>query len=642
MTELDALLRQYDAGIASDIALPWNEYRVVSCLRHDGSERVLVVADGSDTRYILKMADGAKGMALEREYQALSNLRHPCFPRAVAFAWHDGQACFLREYIAGKTLAAYAGEQPLSVREILCFGQEVCDILNILHAQTPPVIHRDIKPQNFIVTPRRRLVLVDFDSVQNHDPSKHQDTLFIGTPNTAAPEQFGAGRSGFATDVYGIGKLLLYLIANDTDIACLRRSRVPVWLKRVVRRATAFDPTRRYPTVNKLLKALLRVQRWPFRIALACLALLCYSVALAIPAMAPQTETTIPPAFEQQESLPIDENAPVKFKEPLIEKAAAYVLGKDIGSITRNDLRSVTRLLICGDTPYDEWDQATSYGKNNTVFFDREPKGRLPENDGDIVSLDDLRLMPNLRELSLYRQRIEDISPLEGLPLRRLALAANPIRDFSVLATMTRLTHLDVSATRFVDTTLLTGCTKLESFRMMESFVYDLSPLEGLPIRELYLYYENVADDCSVLLRFPELSCLKIHLVPAADLEIIGRLKSLEMLDLDRCSGSSLEPLSGLASLRYLFLGNTSVSSLEGIQNLRRLETLSVNGSPVHDLSPLLDLEHLAHLEISGVALDDETQLMRLEHLEELGVSPGQVKRLQAMGLPYKVYAVTF
>ncbi len=67
----------------------------------------------------------------------------------------------------------------------------MCDILNYLHSQNPPIIHRDIKPQNVIVDERGRVTLIDFGISRMYDAGARADTLCFGTRHYAAPEQYG-------------------------------------------------------------------------------------------------------------------------------------------------------------------------------------------------------------------------------------------------------------------------------------------------------------------------------------------------------------------------------------------------------------------------------------------------------------------
>jgi hypothetical protein len=91
---------------------------------------------------------------------------------------------------------------------------QVLEILNYLHRLNPPVIHRDIKPQNIIRQSDGQLFLVDFGAVQ--DMYRHtllKSGTFVGTYGYMPPEQF-RGKAYFSSDLYGLGATLLFLLTH--------------------------------------------------------------------------------------------------------------------------------------------------------------------------------------------------------------------------------------------------------------------------------------------------------------------------------------------------------------------------------------------------------------------------------------------
>jgi serine/threonine protein kinase len=94
----------------------------------------------------------------EHEAQLLAPLRHPNLPRVSDHFFVPGQGQYLvMDFVEGKSLEALLAERggPLGEAEALGWIAQVCDALEYLHTRTPPIIHRDIKPQNIIVAGRR-------------------------------------------------------------------------------------------------------------------------------------------------------------------------------------------------------------------------------------------------------------------------------------------------------------------------------------------------------------------------------------------------------------------------------------------------------------------------------------------------------
>ncbi len=617
MEEFAAYMDAYDRALEQEgtVLLAGQRYAVRSLLRDGESSRVFLLEDPQGEPSVLKVAQGYRRQSLRAEYELLSRMREPCVPRGIALEERGERTCLLRTYVPGETLDAYAEERALTASQVAGWGLKACDIISLVHRQDPPIIHRDIKPQNFIVTPEGELALIDLDSCQKSDVSKSQDSLLLGTLATAAPEQFGARRSDERSDVYGIGMLMLYLLTNDVDLDRLKTSGAPFWLKRIIRRCTSFDPARRYPSIRRLQKSLRQARGWvPRWLALLLLLALLGGAAAGVKAQLDR---------RAQAKARVDAQR-VFINVPLIEQGAAYQLGKQPGTLTREDLRQVEALLLGGDTLYDAWDEVRYLGKSEGTQLMLEPPFSRNVQWGPVRYLDDLRFMPNVRQLGLYKQKIADISLLEGLPLTHLALAENPLRDFSPLSTLEQLEFLDLSGTYFVDSSLLASCTRIKALRLLNTSVQDLTPLKELPLEELFADYEALGRSGQALDLFGGLRRLKITGLPLAALSAVDRRKGLEELQLPEYPGYTLEPLRDLQSLQRLYIPRGQLRSLQGAEKLTSLRTLVMDGSGVSDLSPLYGLPYLEELSIGNTALTDYEQLRKLPSLKRLYVDGAQ------------------
>ena len=159
----------------------------------------------------------------EREAETLKALDHPAIPRYLDYLEIDEPDnkgfALVQTYVEGKTLAEYliAG-RTFSESEVKELAQSLLEILIYLHEQEPPIIHRDIKPSNILLHSRSghsvgQVYLVDFGSVQNQAAKFGGTITVIGTYGYMAPEQFG-GRSVPASDLYGLGATLIYLVTG--------------------------------------------------------------------------------------------------------------------------------------------------------------------------------------------------------------------------------------------------------------------------------------------------------------------------------------------------------------------------------------------------------------------------------------------
>lgn len=159
----------------------------------------------------------------EREAETLKALDHPAIPRYLDYLEIDEpnskSFALVQTYVEGKSLEEHLRSgRTFSESEVKQLAKSLLAILNYLHEQNPPVIHRDIKPSNILLHSRSgnsvgQVYLVDFGSVQNQAAKFGGTITVVGTYGYMAPEQFG-GRSVPASDLYGLGATLIYLVTG--------------------------------------------------------------------------------------------------------------------------------------------------------------------------------------------------------------------------------------------------------------------------------------------------------------------------------------------------------------------------------------------------------------------------------------------
>jgi serine/threonine protein kinase len=213
------------------------KYRILSILGEGGSGTTYLARDLRNNQQVALKAMSLRNLGnwklielIEREARVLAQLKHPSIPRYLEYFQVDAptdRTFYIAQQLAeGESLAAWvekgwhATEQ--QVRQI---AVQILNVLVYLHSLNPPVIHRDIKPENIILKANPnsplgkggwggQLFLVDFGAVQD----TYQSTLaggstVVGTFGYMAPEQF-QGRAIPATDLYGLGATLLFLLTH--------------------------------------------------------------------------------------------------------------------------------------------------------------------------------------------------------------------------------------------------------------------------------------------------------------------------------------------------------------------------------------------------------------------------------------------
>lgn len=172
-------------------------------------------------------------------------------PKLIDYYEENEQLILIEEYISGISLQEKLDHAQCSKQDIIHYLLDLCDILEQLHAMTPPIVHRDIKPSNLIVTSYNRLILLDFNAAKQFSSFSKVDTVLLGTEGYAAPEQYGFGSSSPQTDIYSIGILLKELTCSCSD-SCDEFSTI-------IDTCTQMNPNDRYASVSELKNAVLNL-----------------------------------------------------------------------------------------------------------------------------------------------------------------------------------------------------------------------------------------------------------------------------------------------------------------------------------------------------------------------------------------------
>jgi hypothetical protein len=157
----------------------------------------------------------ARGL-FEQEAKLLRDMDHPNIPKIASFFEVDGRAYLVMEFIWGESLEKRltSTNAPLLETDVLKWAIQLCDALQYLHSRKPPIIFRDMKPSNVMVTNTGLVKLIDFGIARTYKIGKKRDTVAMGSENYAAPEQWGKGQTDARSDVYALGATMYHLLAN--------------------------------------------------------------------------------------------------------------------------------------------------------------------------------------------------------------------------------------------------------------------------------------------------------------------------------------------------------------------------------------------------------------------------------------------
>ncbi|MEQ8174682.1 MAG: serine/threonine-protein kinase [Syntrophomonadaceae bacterium] len=214
-------------GRLSTDSLLESRYRIVKTIGRGGMGAVYLALDLrlNNMRVAIKeMSTNAIGpgnlqaavAAFKKEAALLIALKHPALPRVIDFFYRGADRWYLvMDFIEGSNLAKILDDRGnITETEVLDWGRQLCEILDFLHRQKPPIIFRDLKPSNIMLTPEGKIKLVDFGIARHFQPGGSSDTVAYGSTGFAPPEQYGAGQTTVCSDIYALGATLHYLLTG--------------------------------------------------------------------------------------------------------------------------------------------------------------------------------------------------------------------------------------------------------------------------------------------------------------------------------------------------------------------------------------------------------------------------------------------
>jgi outer membrane protein assembly factor BamB/tRNA A-37 threonylcarbamoyl transferase component Bud32 len=205
----------------------------------------------------------------ERESGLLATLQHPAIPKVYDFFEENGRFYLILELVPGKDLETVLDDAggPLPEERVARWAAQICDVLAYLHNHTPePIVFRDLKPSNVMVTPDERIVLIDFGIARNLNRGDRKGTM-IGTEGYSPPEQY-RGLAEPRGDLYALGATMHHLLtASDPRLETpftfherpLRQLNPAVSpeLDAVVAKVLEYDVSARWSSAEEMKAALL-------------------------------------------------------------------------------------------------------------------------------------------------------------------------------------------------------------------------------------------------------------------------------------------------------------------------------------------------------------------------------------------------
>ncbi len=614
-----------------------DRYLCESCLKWNEEESTWLCRDRESQAFVLikTAAEETAVRCLRNEYELLRLIAEDAspaarsFPRAIGLTEEPGGlTALIREHLPGRTLESLV-EAPASrpglapetaVRMIL----DVLDQLDFLHRLQPPVIHRDIKPQNVVVDPLGRCHLIDLGASRMSRGGADTDTVVMGTRLTSPPEQYGYQSTDARSDIYSTGILLRYCLTGAYDDS--EDASIPPALRQIVQKATRFDPKDRYQQVAAFQKDLRAAQKQaePSSRARSRRALLPAAAALlavgfllgrlTAPGLPPEN-STLP--TETAAGLPaagtaIPGTAPARDVQEAAPTAAGTAPESSVPSGDAKSPVPAAGTILPGtfsqDPPSSSPSAARPELEITEAMFDGDQElyaSFLKEEFIDCT----VAIYPDGLHFVRYITFLEERQP--GKPADRSPLSAEELSGYLSALQRSPLWAHGLNLL-ILDRTL----ESLEPFRIKY-----LSPYICLEFHNCALPADP--EPLSALMPYCiNLACYNCAPVSWKSLDFLRTANYVDVLDLtfDGTAEVDLSVLKVMESPRILRLTNATISPeiLEAIGRMTALETLCLPNCGLTDVTPLGSLSRLQDLNLNMNQITDLSPVEKLPALQSL------------------------
>ncbi len=651
-----------------------NRYEIKACLKMNEEKQVYLVTSKTNwNKYVLKALSRNCHESLEEEYKLSRELSHPGIAASIEYIEGTDYNYLIREYVEGYTateLVEMTEKGHLEAEELRRIALQLCDILQYLHSQKPPIIHRDIKPDNVIITKHEECKLIDFGISRRYQVTLDSDTFVMGTQYSAPPEQYGFAQTNERSDIYSIGVLMFFMATGSMDIRDLKQYHISGDIRRIIKKCTKFSPKERYGSVKQLKSKLIsypllykkRGVLYTGAIAVAAAVLILGSSFFFMNRPVPKEineeilsditsygygsdasdHTKEQPASESP-ATEVSQSNPVQVAESgtkvSAEQIPAELTASDIESSEIEEKKVSEGAAQITNSPLIE----TSDTSERTAQSSDLGAG---EEDRDKSAASVSQEEQNTLKETANSQKSDPVTKDEQIYKFQSPLIEAAVREQLGKSSKDSVTYGDLQ-----QITSLLVCGQQRYERWDEHFVYgvnqymtdpkytgtqlyqvngEITSLEDISqmvnLDKLALYHQKI-NDLSPLEDLHYLSYLGLGSNNISDLTSITKIKSLNYLDLSAnpIMNDDLEVLKELPYLWGLDLGATRVSSVFGIKELR-LSYLSLFECKMGDCIGLDEMTSLDNLIITGVnnavtnqAIDRVSKLTNLKILKIFG-----------------------
>ena len=190
---------------------------------------------------------------LRWEADIILQFDHIAFPRIVDIIETSQTICLVMDYIEGKSLNKVGIQNE---KTSLNWTIQIANALSYLHNQNPPIIYRDMKPSNVMITKQGMIKIIDFGTARTFKTNQTQDTFVLGTRGYAPPEQYTM-QTDARSDIYALGMTLYFMLTGKSpQNFSIEKDHISKDVKEIIKKCVALQPDQRYQTCQQLLEDL--------------------------------------------------------------------------------------------------------------------------------------------------------------------------------------------------------------------------------------------------------------------------------------------------------------------------------------------------------------------------------------------------
>ena len=583
-------------------------------------------------------------------------------------------AYIVMEFVQGQTLKELLKQRPgkrLPVAEVFAMMRPVMQSLEEIHKAG--LIHRDISPDNLMVSPKGQVKLIDFGAARDFAEDGEKSRSVLLKPGYAPSEQYRSrGNQGPWTDVYSLCATMYRAITGRVPEESLDRMEedtlkrpsqlgvtIPAHQEGALMKGLAVFQRERFPSVEELEAALYAEPEEAKK------------PEKKLPAAHDEERKTDGAAKEQEKAGEIETAGKAgeaeKPREPAGKQETEVTEGnrpqtkvseaearreemiadssrkKRLGLVAGGAAALLVVLAICilvlrGDRDSEkaekpmqtadaapeadgqetvsemDMDEPVVWTDSNMERFIRQGLGK-PEGDilvGDLANIQVLRIAKT--GVVLYKSLEEDegfLAPVSYDDVEK----ENAITSLEDLKYFPNLTILQIRGHKVTDISALSSLTSLTELDLGSNEVVDISALSGLTSLTNLNLLDNKIMDISALSGLTSLTELHLGSNEVVDISALSGLTSLTNLNLLDNKIMDISALSGLTSLTKLYLGDNELTDIRMLSNLTSLTVLDLSINELTDISALSGLTSLTMLDLGSNELTDISVLSGLTSL---------------------------